>query len=134
MIYIIRKECFSKLKMLKNLVVALGILFVTPIISQGQELTIGVELRPRGEMMHGYKTLADSAQKAAFGISQRTRINLGFKSKWVHGKVVLQDVRTWGSQPQLVIADGNTTTIHEAWGSIFFHKNISMKAGRQEII
>jgi len=126
---------------MKLLFVGLGMFAITAT-SQAQDeksdllgtFTIGAQIRPRMEMMHGYKTLADSAQKTGLAISQRSRINVGFTSKWVHAKIVLQDVRVWGSQPQLVANDGLTTTIHEAWGRVFFHKNFSMKIGRQEII
>jgi hypothetical protein len=47
---------------------------------------------------------------------------------------VLQDVRTWGSEPQLVIGDGKWTTLHEAWAKVNFGEKFAFKFGRQEII
>ncbi|BDS14760.1 alginate export family protein [Aureispira anguillae] len=119
--------------LIRNSFVGLFVLFMFPIISQGQTLHISGEVRPRAEYRHGYKSLADSAQKPAFYIDQRTRLTIGFDYKMIETKLVIQDVRTWGSQPQLVVADGNMTSIHEAWGRVYFHKNFSMKLGRQEI-
>jgi hypothetical protein len=103
------------------------------IFGQNQSFTIGGDIRPRTEYRHGYKALSDSAQKPAFFIDQRTRLYIGFNYRIIDVKLVLQDVRTWGSQSQLVTADGNMTSIHEGWGRVYFHKKFSMKLGRQEI-
>jgi len=47
--------------------------------------------------------------------------------------VSLQDVRVWGDQPQLVIDNGSSTGIHQAWAKINLHKKWATKLGRQEI-
>lgn len=98
------------------------------------QFTLDGEIRPRFEHRHGFKSVADSAQKSADFIDQRTRLNFGYKTEGYQFKVVIQDVRVWGSQPQLVSNDGALTTLHEAWGEAFIKKGFSFKFGRQEII
>jgi len=88
---------------------------------------------PRSEFRHGYGTLASSSQDPAFFISQRTRLIFTYTTSKYRFGVSAQDVRTWGSQSQLNISD-NLLSIHEAWGQIFFKKNLSLKIGRQELV
>ena len=54
-------------------------MFAIPLISQ--EIGISGELRPRYEYRHGFKTLAPANKDAANFVSQRTRLNMGYKSK-----------------------------------------------------
>ncbi len=97
------------------------------------QLTISGEFRPRTEYRHGYKKVADSAQHHAIFTSQRTRLNLMYKTEGYQVKIVSQDVRTWGAQSQLNSIDPSTS-IHEAWGEAFLNKKWSFKFGRQEIV
>ncbi|MTI29674.1 alginate export family protein [Xanthovirga aplysinae] len=100
--------------------------------AQGQ-FTLSGEFRPRTEYNHGTKTLIQEGQKAGLFISQRSRLNLQYLSDRYQFKLVLQDIRTWGSVPQLNTTDG-LTSIHEAWADIRFNQAFSLKLGRQEII
>lgn len=105
------------------------------VFSQLQaQFTLSGEYRPRTEYRHGFNTLPATDQEYAWFIDQRTRINLDYIAEKYDVKIVLQDVRVWGSQSQMVINDGATTTIHEAWGNIKFTDWLSLKLGRQEII
>ncbi|HBC04625.1 MAG TPA: hypothetical protein DC015_10640, partial [Aequorivita sp.] len=71
------------------------------------QFTIDAELRPRFEYRHGYKTLfPDNADPATF-VSQRTRLNFGYKTEKLHFYLSPQDVRVWGDVPQLNVADEN---------------------------
>ena len=98
------------------------------------QFKISGEFRPRTEMSHGYKTLANPDQDASLLTTQRTRLNLHYKGEKIVTKLVLQDVRAWGSQPQLVGNEDFATSVHEAWAEAFFTENFSFKAGRQEVI
>lgn len=98
------------------------------------QFTFSGEYRPRTEYRHGFKALAGADQEPAFFTDQRTRLNLDYKTKGYKFFVSLQDVRVWGAQKQLVVNDGATTTLHEAYAQIFFGDKLSVKAGRQEII
>ncbi len=98
-----------------------------------QSVKLSGEVRPRMEMRKGYKSLVSSNDDFALFTDQRSRINLDYKSDFITSKIVLQDVRTWGSQSQLVNNDGALTTIHEAWGKATINKNIDFKLGRMEL-
>ena len=98
-----------------------------------QSIVLSGEVRPRYEFRHGYKTLTPDGAKAANFISQRTRFNAYYGSKYFKFGLVLQDVRVWGDVPQLNKSDVNGLSIHQAWGEVIFSKKFSIKLGRQEI-
>ena len=76
------------------------------------------EFRPRTEFSRGYKNLATSNQKMSIATAQRTRLNGLYNAENLNTKLVLQDVRYWGSQPQLVANEDFSASIHEAWAEI----------------
>ena len=113
-------------------IIFLGLLFISnPLAAQ---FTLSGEYRPRAEYRHGFGSLPTTDQRSAFFIDQRSRINLDYQSEKYKIKLVVQDVRVWGSQSQLVTNDGALTTLHEAWGQLMFTDQVSAKIGRQEII
>ncbi len=99
----------------------------------GQSVILSGEVRPRYEFRHGYKTIMPDGEKAANFISQRTRLNAFYGSKFFKFGLVLQDVRVWGDVTQLNKSDLNGLSIHQAWGEVIFNKKLSVKLGRQEI-
>ncbi len=102
-------------------------------MGQAQQLTISGEFRPRMEVRHGYRTLADTNQEAGVFVSQRSRLNAFFSGEGLAAKVSLQNVRVWGDASTLASADlGNS--FHEAWAEVQLFKGLSLKAGRQEIV
>ena len=109
------------------------LLFTNKLFSQ---FVISGEFRPRAEYRDGYKALANMADKPALFISQRTRLNFGYKNDRFKTLLSLQDVRVWGSQKQLVLNEDFGFSVHEAWGEAYFGKSntMSVKFGRQEII
>lgn len=118
---------------LKKAAVLTSIVALTTTISNAQ-MTLTGELRPRFEYLHGYGSPADSLQKSARFISQRTRLNFGYKADKFKTNIILQDVRVWGGQSQLNTGDGGGTFgLHEAWAEYSFNSKISMKMGRQEL-
>lgn len=117
---------------IKKGAVLTAIIATTATVSNAQ-MTLTGELRPRFEYRHGYKSPADTLQKAAMFVSQRTRLNFGYKAEKFKIGVTLQDVRIWGSQSQLNTYDVNTFGLHEGWAEYSFSKKISMKLGRQEL-
>lgn len=96
------------------------------------QLTVTGEIRPRTEYRHGYKSLIDTTQKGTGFTEQRTRLNFYYTDEKYKVGVSLQDVRIWGSQPQLNKTDG-LSSLHEAWGEYFFTKKFSAQLGRQEL-
>lgn len=121
-----------------NTLIKSGITLVVMVVitasSSMAQFTLSGEYRPRIEYRHGFKTLANTVQDNATFIDQRSRINFDYKTTGYAFKLVLQDVRVWGSQKQLVSNDGSLTSLHEAWAEIFLKENLSLKLGRQEII
>ncbi|MCL3779999.1 hypothetical protein EMN47_06310 [Prolixibacteraceae bacterium JC049] len=118
-----------KCKALLILLVLLG----STGISFGQFKLSG-EFRPRTELSHGYKALAAPDQDASLFTSQRTRLNFNYQNEWVKTMLVLQDVRTWGNQKQLVANEDKATSIHQAWAEIMLTKDLFLKAGRMELV
>ncbi len=100
----------------------------------GQTVKVDGEIRPRAELMDGYKKLPATDAKAAFAISQRTRFNAFYGSKLFKAYISMQDVRTWGDIPQLDKGGSNSFAIHQAWGEYFFNEKFSFKVGRQELV
>ncbi len=98
------------------------------------QFSLSGEIRPRTELNRGYKTLAFEDQDASVITAQRTRLNAAFKNEIFTTKLVLQDVRQWGSQPQLVQNEDYGVSIHEAWAEVILAPNFSLKAGRQEVV
>lgn len=96
------------------------------------QMTLTGEIRPRTEYRHGYKSLIDSAQSGSVLTSQRSRLNFGYNAENYRVGVSIQDIRVWGSQPQLNTTDG-LSSVHEAWGEFNCGKKFSAKIGRQEL-
>lgn len=98
-----------------------------------QEFEVNLELRPRFEYRHGYKTLIPDDDDAASFVSQRSRLNFNYGSEKLNAYISLQNVRVWGDVNTLSASDANGTAIHEAWASIRLDSLFSLKMGRQEI-
>lgn len=99
-----------------------------------QDFGIDLQLRPRAEYRHGFKTLVPDAADATTFISQRSRLNFKYGSENLNAFVSFQNVRTWGDVNTLSGKDVNGTAIHEAWAAFKLNGDFSFKMGRQEII
>lgn len=109
-------------------------LTIVAVLSVSAQFTISGEFRPRSEFSHGYKSLADVDQGPSFFTSQRTRLNLDFSKDKLKTGLSLQDIRIWGSQPQLIGNELFSTSIHQAWLEYSITPALSFKAGRQELV
>ncbi|TRX70466.1 alginate export family protein [Carboxylicivirga sp. M1479] len=109
------------------------------------QVKISAEVRPRTEYSHGVKTPATDATDGSLITSQRTRLNFDFKNEAFAIGVVMQDVRNWGAEPQLVTGTlnkydleksngSNFTYLHQAWAEWFMSQKFSLKAGRQQLV
>ena len=119
-----------KEKTLKTVCLYLLTLVPLPVFSQ---FSLTGEFRPRTELSHGYKTLAANEQESSLSTIQRSRLNLSYQNDKIASKLVLQDVRLWGGQAQLVANEDFAISLHEAWTEVFFTPEFSLKAGRQEV-
>jgi hypothetical protein len=109
-----------------------GMLFLWSEV-QSQFILSG-EFRPRTEFSRGYKTLATKTQKISVTTAQRTRLNAIYNTEGIQTKLVMQDVRYWGSQPQLIANEDYATSVHEAWAELQLISSFSFRAGRQELV
>lgn len=107
------------------------VLCTTILVSQTFDLS--AELRPRYENKHGYQTLQQTDADGSNFISQRTRLNFGYKNEKLDLYVSMQNIRVWGDVSTLS-SDDNATALHEAWANIKFSKKWFLKLGRQEIV
>lgn len=112
----------------------LNLLVVIAVTQVNAQFILSGEFRPRTEFAHGYKTLSSEGQDWSAFTAQRSRLNALYSTTGVNAKLVLQDVRVWGSQPQLVTNEDYATSVHEAWAEVFLAENFSLKAGRQELV
>lgn len=113
--------------------IMIATLFIVYGLNGISQLSVSGEIRPRTEYDHGAKKLATANQDAVIFTSQRTRLNFNFNNDYLSSRITLQDIRVWGSQPQLNIADG-LTSVHEAWVKVKFSDKFALKTGRQEIV
>ncbi|SMO52476.1 hypothetical protein SAMN06265379_102254 [Saccharicrinis carchari] len=126
-----KNNSYNRLIKILILSTVLGCVLPGLLIAQ---FTLSSEIRPRVELNRGYKSLAVEGQDASLISTQRTRLNSMFKNEYVLTKLVLQDVRQWGNQPQLVGNENNSISVHEAWAEVLFNDKFSLRAGRQELI
>jgi hypothetical protein len=117
------------MKLIKCILIALLAFVYTTSKAQ---LSLTGDFRARSEYRHGFQSLAKDGQDAAFFTAQRSRINLNYGAERYHVRFSVQDVRTWGSQPQIVGSDG-LMSVHEAWLEYFVTKKFSVKGGRMEL-
>lgn len=111
------------------------------------QMSLTGQLRSRGEVRKGFANLVPIGAPTAAFVSQRTRLNFGYKWDRVTFGATLQDVRVWGQDASSISpADGNKLMLHEGWAEITlankadttikfkFLDNLSLKIGRQELI
>ena len=118
--------------MKKNYIVVVFLMMSFVHQTYGQ-LNLSGELRPRPEYRNGYRQLRNDGDKSSSLIIQRTRINLDYKMESMRFMVSVQDVRTWGTTPQLNSSD-TYLALHQAWGEIMLTDQFSLKLGRQELV
>ncbi|MFI5135496.1 MAG: alginate export family protein, partial [Chitinophagales bacterium] len=97
-----------------------------------QSVAISADIRPRAELMYGYKVPPDTSSKPQYIISQRTRLNAFYSSDRFKANISLQDARVWGDE--VVATDVPSLGVHEAWAQYNFCKQVGLKVGRQEFV
>jgi hypothetical protein len=98
---------------------------------QAQELDVNLQVRPRFEYRHGYKTLLPEGQEGTSQISQRSRLNFNYKQDQLSVKLTFQNTRTWGDVPTTAVADKNGVAVFEAWAQYDLTEKWSARMGRQ---
>ena len=128
-------------KLLQKLLLAgMGVFFIHTFSLAQVSLT--GQIRTRTELRDGQGTLPAKDAKASFFTNQRTRLNLGYEAERFRILTSVQEVRVWGSdQSTISNLEGSKFFLHQAWGELILSDsatikvdNLSVKAGRQEII
>lgn len=119
------------MKPIKILTVAAGILLSHGVLFA--QLTVGTQVRPRGEFRNGFKTLTTEGRDAAFFVEQRSRLFADYNTDNFRVKFNIQDVRIWGATNQIYKEDPALTNMYEAWGLYRFNRNWSFKIGRMDL-
>lgn len=109
------------------------LLFLSMISVQLEaQLVLSGEIRPRYEFRNGYRHLPDHDTWPAHLISQRTRLNVAWKSKGVSSAIRFQDVRIWGDEAMKKDVAG--VGLYEGWVEVRVFDSLYIKAGRQELV
>ncbi|AHM58450.1 hypothetical protein D770_00880 [Flammeovirgaceae bacterium 311] len=118
---------------MKNFVISgilgMACLFTNTALAQ---FSVDGQLVQRGEYRHGYGRLISESDDAAVFIGQRARLNAQYKMDKFSFYVSVQDVRVWGSTPQIKATDPYLS-VHEAWAETRLGSQFSIKLGRQEL-
>jgi hypothetical protein len=121
------------MKKLKLLLIIGILLTSTKLFSQ---FTIDGEFRPRVMIDNGYKTIKLETDPTLVYISQRSRINFGYKKDKIETYFSFQDVHYWGDDDTYSSTgvSGNTKSIvlHQAWFALKPTSDIMIKIGRQQ--
>jgi hypothetical protein len=119
-----------------NRIVFLILVSLISSISLHAQFSINTELRPRGEIRNGYKSLFTKDDKTAYFVSQRTRLGLSYTHEEFALKITGQDIRVWGDESLYnatgAKGDEASVELYEAWFNINFWKYYSLRIGRQE--
>lgn len=110
----------------------IGMIFLLSL-ANAQQFTLDAELRPRFEFRNGFSTLRTETFDPATFVSQRTRLNFGYKNADLHAYIAMQNVRTWGDISTLSTSDSNGSALHQAWAEAILGQ-WRFKLGRQEIV
>ncbi len=103
--------------------------------TQQQELSLGLDYRPRMIIDMGYSTPKLKDIKTPTYFTQRSRINALYRNEKLETYFSLQDVRYWGGDNMYKSSgtQGNSESVslHQAWFLLKLNKNFRVKTGRQ---
>mgnify|MGYP003576260423 FL=1 len=138
---------YKKLIIQRFLKTSLTTVAVLSITATEAQISLTGQLRPRLEIRDGFANLTPESVSPASFVSQRTRLNFGYKWDKVNFGITLQDVRVWGQDASTISsADGNKLMLHEGWAELILANKtdttqkfktldfLSFKIGRQELV
>ncbi|MEO6521524.1 MAG: alginate export family protein [Mucilaginibacter sp.] len=110
------------------------------------QISLTGQFRTRAEDRNGYGNLVtNDAQQGGF-ISQRTRLNFGYKWDLLTVGTSIQDIRVWGADASTISTTDNRLFLHEGWAELTLANKadtnvkfklldlLTLKIGRQELI
>lgn len=100
--------------------------------SPAVDFTPHAQVRPRVEMHTGKDGVSDNGNITM--VTQRARLGATLASGDVKARIILQDVRAWGSElDTLGDPSADFFDAHEAWLRVGKAKNVQLTVGRQEL-
>lgn len=94
------------------------------------------EIRNRGMINHGFRTIPTKQDIPAFLVSQRTRLNLNYNNDAIETRLSFQDVRIWGDDNNYLqtglTGNTNSISVFESWVKLFTTEKLFFKIGRQQ--
>jgi len=107
------------------------LLGTVPLVSNGQNVLIDAEIRPRTEIRDGFKTLNVQGNDPGLFTSQRTRLGLTYASGLLHAQVTIQDARVFGQRA--VSSTDASIGLYEGWAEVLLTPGGTLKVGRQTL-
>jgi len=101
-------------------------------LAASAQFSISSEIRPRYEYRNGYKKLPQYGTTAANLVSQRTRLNIDYKTKKLQTRISFQDIRVWGDEAMKKDIAG--LGLYEGWVALQVCDSLTVKMGRQELV
>lgn len=86
----------------------------------------------RSEFRNGYNRLIGASEDPAAFLGHRARLQASYIADQVEFYMSIQDIRTFGSAPQVKPTDPYLS-VHEAWAEFQFNSHWALKVGRQEL-
>ncbi len=119
--------------MLKNTIAAGFVIFLCQLTNaQIDSLKMNFDLRTRGEIDNGARTLIPEGKNAETTVFSRARLGIDYYYKNLQIYISAQDVRTWGETATNAGKNQNFT-LNEAWAKYQFSEKFGLKLGRQII-
>ncbi len=113
-----------------------ALFFVIASVSLKAQLCLNSEIRPRGEIRNGYKSMFTEDDNTAYFVSQRTRLSLFYEHEKYELKITGQDTRVWGDENYYnstsIKGDNASIDLFESWLMLKIGDYSQLKLGRQE--
>jgi len=101
-------------------------------ISASAQFEFSIQMLQRTEFRHGYGHLLNEQGEPAAFVGYRARLQFDYRVKKLRLYASLQDVRIFGSTPQVKFSDP-FLSVHEAFAEIQIDTSWTVKIGRQEL-
>ncbi|MEL1241153.1 alginate export family protein [Flavobacterium flavipallidum] len=99
--------------------------------SENKNFSIGLEFRPRAEYRDGYRQLRTADTKAAYFVTQRSRLYFNYSQPKFKFHTSVQDLRVWGQYGQT--STTGSFNVFEAYAETGLSDHFSLRIGRQKV-
>jgi hypothetical protein len=118
---------------MKKLKLLIGMFLVgMPLMDAYAQFSIDGQYIMRTEYRNGFSRMIDRSEDPFAFLAHRARIQARYDTEHISFYMSVQDIRVWGSTPQIKATD-NFLSVHEAWATANFSDTWKVKVGRQEL-